>query len=1337
MPITARFAAASARAYGMFRTMVSVAVDPFFQYVTALLHGDGTNGAQNNTFLDSSSNAYTVTRNGNPTQGSYSPFSQKGWSAYFDGTTDYINFTNQATTSSFTCECWFYCTANATNGYHILFGGSTAAGALNSQLYVTNGGGIGVALSGSSIIAATGTAAAQNQWNHIAFVRSGTSIAVFVNGNRIATGTSSAALNVDRIGNNNFPGYEPIGYISNARINTTAVYDPSLTTCTVPTTPLTAITGTYLLTLQSNRFVDNSASPLTLTVNGNTSIQPISPFYATTAYSTASVGGSAYLDGAGDYLSIPDAAPMELGSGNWTIEFWANTTNTTAYSAAFSRDAGGVVAGSYVIFVNGATADGVVSFWSADINGFSTSVLTSGTTSCRDGGWHHIAVVRNSNTLTMYIDGVSKSTATFSGAFGDTAQPIWLGAENGYSRPYTGYLSDVRLVIGTAVYTSNFTVPTAPLTAISGTQLLLNFTNAGIYDNAANVDYETVGDAQVSTSIKKYGTGSMKFDGTGDYLPSTTSPSFSLGTGDFTIEGWVYFTNTANKGIFQVSPTAGGLNPSVVNTVCLAYYNNASYGWILYANGALNAWLPPVDPGNTWVHFAVSRAASITKLFINGNNVLSVSDATNYTTTNLVLGGYYSTAYLLPGYIDDFRFTRGVGRYLYSFMPPTEAYPNIGGSLSLSADPYFNYTTLLLPGNGTNGAQNNTFVDSSTNALTITRNGNSTQGSASPYSQTGWGNYFNGTTDYLTVNAQTALSLGTSDFTVEAWVYPTAVPGTYWPVIDCRSAATASPWAFGMRPISGSLKIEFYDGIQIDGVTAIPLNQWTHIAFSRSGTTLRGYVNGVLDITTSNSTNMAASGTTQRIAALVDPFYGSGYISNFRVTKGGALYTSNFTPPTTALTTTVSAGTVSLLTCQSNRFVDNSANAFALTLAGTPNIQAVSPFAPLAAYSTSTIGGAAYFDGTGDYLSVTSNAVLNLGSNNFTIEAWYYAAGGSTEYIVSKGTTGGTNSEFYLGVNSARYVQFAYSVTGSSNTVISTSPNAITANAWNHIAVTRSGSTYYVFINGAVAATGSITATIRAATGAMQIGALNSGSLITGYLSDLRIVNGTAVYTAAFTPPTSALTAITNTAFLLSATNAGIYDATAKNICETLGNAQISTTQSKFGGSSMYFDGTGDYLTFKRTQPLFFGTGDYTIEFWFYNSAAQKTPSALFAFHTGATTYFAVYNNTATYPNVLNVDDGSGTAPIVGTTTLATGQWYHCAVSRYNGNTRLFLNGFQEGSTWATTTAPSSSATSFRIASAGSVTQTFTGYIDDFRITTGVARYTSNFTPPTSALLLQ
>jgi len=204
---------------------------------------------------------------------------------------------------------------------------------------------------------------------------------------------------------------------------------------------------------QNNTFLDSSTNNFTITRNGNTTQGTFTPYGA---------NWSNYFDGVGDRLEVADAAAMELGSGNWTIELWVNTTNSTPYSALFTRDDGGTTAGSYVILLNTASANGIVTFWSADINGFSAAVLSSGSVNCRDGAWHHIAVVRNSNTLTMYIDGVSTSTASYSGAFGNTAQPLKIGSETGYGRDYTGYISNVRLVVGTAVYTSNFTPSTSP-----------------------------------------------------------------------------------------------------------------------------------------------------------------------------------------------------------------------------------------------------------------------------------------------------------------------------------------------------------------------------------------------------------------------------------------------------------------------------------------------------------------------------------------------------------------------------------------------------------------------------------------------------------------------------------------------------------------------------------------------------------------------------------------------------------------------------------------------------------------------------------------------------------
>ena len=102
------------------------------------------------------------------------------------------------------------------------------------------------------------------------------------------------------------------------------------------------------------------------------------------------------------------------------------------------------------------------------------------------------------------------------------------------------------------------------------------------------------------------------------------------------------------------------------------------------------------------------------------------------------------------------------------------------GNSAGPSDPNFENVTLLLTGDGTNGAQNNTFLDSSTNNFTITRNGNTTQGTFSPFSQTGWSNYFDGSGDYLTTaTSASGFSFGTGDFTIEFWMYPTVAQVAY------------------------------------------------------------------------------------------------------------------------------------------------------------------------------------------------------------------------------------------------------------------------------------------------------------------------------------------------------------------------------------------------------------------------------------------------------------------------------------------------------------------------------------------------------------------------------
>ena len=646
-------------------------------------------------------------------------------------------------------------------------------------------------------------------------------------------------------------------------------------------------------------------------------------------------------------------------------------------------------------------------------------------------------------------------------------------------------------------------------------------------------------------------------------------------------------------------------------------------------------------------------------------------------------------------------------------------------TVSVAGEPFFKYNSLLLSGDGTNNAQNNTFLDGSTNNFAITRNGNTTQGTFSPYGPN-WSNYFDGTGDYLSVPSTTALQFGTGDFTVESWVYLTATPSAqYAQIIGRTEYGTNADW---MLQITNANKLTFYLGSAaafiVTSTAAISLNAWTHVAATRSGNSFKLFINGVVDGTTTNagSTEGSSSGVyTIGADQAGDEVLLTGYLSNLRAVKGTAVYTSNFTPSTTPLTAI--SNTV-LLTCQSNRFIDTSANAFTITKNGDVSVQRFSPFSPGSAYSTSTIGGSGYFDGTGDDLRLTSNAAFGLSTGNFTFEAWINPSnwtGGSAPFYVSIGTGG-----LWIGKNGSNFVVRAYAV---ADQLQSATLPAI--NAWTHIVAVRSETTLSLFYNGTRVAT--TTNSYNFTQQAVSIGsdADVGGAYYTGYISNLRLVKGTAVYDPSLTTltvPTAPVTAITNTSLLLNFTNAGIIDNTMIHNLETVGDAKISTAVSKFGGTSMYFDGAGDVVVIPASTVLAPFTGDFTYECWVYPTSSSVTYRAIFGIDNySGTEPFRLYQ----YGTNFQYWYTGGASNFIGSSTITVNTWYHIAVTRSAGVIRMFVNGTQAGSNVTSTLNYPPSIFRIGLDLAGSYP--FIGYIDDLRITKGYARYTSNFTAPTTA----
>jgi hypothetical protein len=668
----------------------------------------------------------------------------------------------------------------------------------------------------------------------------------------------------------------------------------------------------------------------------------------------------------------------------------------------------------------------------------------------------------------------------------------------------------------------------------------------------------------------------------------------------------------------------------------------------------------------------------------------------------------------------------------------------------VATDEYFNLVSLLLPGNGTNGQTNNTFLDSSTNNFTITRNGNTTQGTFSPFSQTGWSGYFD-RTGQLDVPESAISGVGSSNFSIECWVYATTQTNTFAQGLvsyGVFGSTSGTSYISFQLSSSGNLAVAYATGaaLNLSDPSLFPINQWVHAVVCRSGSTLSLFVNGTRVATTTTSATVGSSGDVLAIGgqwfADVSTRQLQGYISNVRIVNGSSAYdatASTLTVPTAPLTAITNT---SLLTCQSNRFIDNSSNAFAITVGGNTAVQAFAPFDPATAYAAGTVGGSAYFDGSGDFLTIPSSTAFNFGTGNFTIQGWVYMLAYTTGPALF-GTTNGSTTGYYVNlggdVNSLRVTSNA-SGSWTDNITVSAG-NGVKLNEWTHIALVRSGSSLILYKNGVnVASTSSAASwSFSSPNNAGYIGRVNNGvstQELNGYISGLKISNAAESISVPTVPPTSD----GNTVLLTNYTNGGITDAAAKGVLETAGGAGISTAQSKFGGSSIYLDGTGDYLTFPSSQGFAMGTGDFTFEGWVYATGSDAA-DATGIFQQG----------TSLFPTSLTNSLAVAIRPVSATirwhtyakntfqdstATVSLNTWYHFAFVRNGTTTTLYI----DGSSVITVTSDNTDYTGTFLGVGsiyGTVNTNWEGYINDLRITKGYARYTANFTAPTAAFPTQ
>ena len=633
------------------------------------------------------------------------------------------------------------------------------------------------------------------------------------------------------------------------------------------------------------------------------------------------------------------------------------------------------------------------------------------------------------------------------------------------------------------------------------------------------------------------------------------------------------------------------------------------------------------------------------------------------------------------------------------------------------------HTTLLATATGT--SDNNNITDTSTNNHSITVNGDAHAGTFSPYRSGGYSTYFDGTSGLRAPTATGTTLQGTTTFTVEFW-YNTKTVATgnkvIWGSRSNTSNTDGDDTIGRMFQNGGTLYYSVNGSFAITASSVISANTWYYIALVVDSGAASLYLDGAR-IATGNYTSANGS---DRISVGHTANTPQQYIADFRINTAAEYSGTSHTVPTEPLLNT--SNTVFHLPTKGYLATD-------LTLTGTPSTKPFSPYDNLE-YSAADHGGSVYFDGTGDYVEMPGHSSLVLDTSNFTLEFWYkHVANVTTMRFLGNNYQNSTwgGGRWTMGIISGKLIFQANSLHGGGNYTSSTV--SIDDGAWHHCSLTRDGSTFTLRVDGNDPVTYANSGSLDGGNSyGFTVGGRGNGTeMINGYISDFKLVKGTVLYTADFTPPTAPLSS-SGTSLHIKGTDASIIDKSQGANLKLVGNTTGSTTQAKFADTkSMYFDGIDDHIVGPNISDLNIGTGDFTAECWVYETSLNTNRGIWDGRSTGSTTDGFTFTR-------INTDAfriWSGSALITTDPVTIQNTWVHCAVVRYNGTLTIYINGSSSGTPVSNSTNFSNSGTFIIGAGRHSTTATPTafiaGYIQDLRVS-NYARYTASFTPPTASL---
>ena len=551
----------------------------------------------------------------------------------------------------------------------------------------------------------------------------------------------------------------------------------------------------------------------------------------------------------------------------------------------------------------------------------------------------------NGNDLTPINFGGSNSLEKATGAF-----PI-LNPTQGATQAGVGVRTDA--------YADNLVVA-MPLVGI--TTDVSNLINGGTTPKTIT-QTGSAADIAFSTEQRNFYASSAKFAGNVARLEISggggTDGDYDFGTGDFTMECWFYATATLNTNNRLFCSRGDRTNYQLM--IGSNKYLQFDIGGTSYtsANNVFRL--------NKWHHFAATRQSGTLRLFVDGVIVKEQSSVTTDLdeTTGIDIGYESGYSSYINGYMQDARVYKGVAKYTENFIPAA-TFPDI-----LPDTP-----------SGVSGSSKLAKV---------------TEGAVR----------FDGSGDHLSTGSSSDYSFGTGDFTIEGYFYfdstTTSPNDGLWQISGTSGGLQGanSTLSCNYETSGGKTRQLFMGsagGWRQGGSDNefLPL-MWNHVAEVRSSGTISVYINGKLSQSWSDTTNYTF--TDCAIGAYYSTSYSwHGYVSNFRVLKGTAKYTSNFTPPTAPLTNVTNT---KLLCCKSDTHAPSATVIPSITTACTLNIPCVED---------------TFADQSASSVSITDNSISvgSAGSNTLGITTAAILPGGSGDAIDTRGTKSLIEQEFIL-----------------------------------------------------------------------------------------------------------------------------------------------------------------------------------------------------------------------------------------------------------------------------------------------------------------------------------